>query len=211
MLRFVDFRLVWRWLLLLKTAMIFSVVLIFSGCVTNHNSSYFPVSMGNSDPDSEPDLYLKASSDHDKVMHYFAPMISAAGNKVFVFDPKNHAWAAYNEMGILVNSGRASGGRDYCPDLGRSCRTAVGKYKVMWKKDDDCISHTFPLETHGGAPMPYCMYFSARGYAIHGSYELPPSGGNASHGCVRVTPAAAEWLNEKFLSIGSSVIILPYD
>ncbi len=52
--------------------------------------------------------------------------------------------------------------------------------------------------------MPYCMFFHG-GYALHGSYELP--GYNASHGCVRMYKADAEWLNQSFLRIGSKVIV----
>jgi lipoprotein-anchoring transpeptidase ErfK/SrfK len=53
------------------------------------------------------------------------------------------------------------------------------------------------------------MYFSSKGYAIHGSYELPDY--NASHGCIRITPVVAQWLNENYIDVGTTVIILPYN
>ena len=59
----------------------------------------------------------------------------------------------------------------------------------------------------GGAPMPYCMFFS-KYYAIHGSPDVP--GYNASHGCIRVKPSAARWLYHNFLKIGSKVIVKSY-
>jgi lipoprotein-anchoring transpeptidase ErfK/SrfK len=40
------------------------------------------------------------------------------------------------------------------------------------------------------APMPHAIFFHG-GYAIHGSYEISRLGGPASHGCVRLHPAAA--------------------
>ena len=59
--------------------------------------------------------------------------------------------------------------------------------------------------------MPYCMFFKG-GFAIHGSNILP--GHHASHGCVRITPQDAKWLNEEFIDMpgsgGTKVIILPY-
>lgn len=130
------------------------------------------------------------------------------GKKVFVFDPKVGEWAAYDQNGQRVSSGRASGGRDFCPDIGRGCRTPAGTYRVTSKGGADCQSSIFPIETNGGAPMPYCMKFGLKGYAVHGSYDVPNY--NASHGCVRVTPADAKWLSENFMQVGTKVIIESY-
>lgn len=144
----------------------------------------------------------------NKGYDHFPMTRPATGNKVFIFDPNFDAWAVYDKKGRRVDTGKASGGSLYCPDLNGPCQTIVGQFSVISKEGAGCISHTFPLETHGGAPMPYCMYFSPEGYAIHGSYELPDH--NASHGCIRVTPVAAKWLNEHFITIGTTVIVLPY-
>jgi lipoprotein-anchoring transpeptidase ErfK/SrfK len=38
--------------------------------------------------------------------------------------------------------------------------------------------------------MPHAIFFHG-GFAIHGSYEIARLGGPASHGCVRLHPAAA--------------------
>lgn len=138
---------------------------------------------------------------------YFPMTRPATGQNVFVFDPNYHAWAAYNGAGERVNVGAASGGKAFCPDLHRACRTTVGRYRVFKKGGPDCISHRFPLETHGGAHMPYCMHF-LNGYSIHGAYDVPDY--NISHGCIRVTIGAARWLSQNFIHIGTPVIILPY-
>jgi lipoprotein-anchoring transpeptidase ErfK/SrfK len=127
----------------------------------------------------------------------------------FIFDPNYNAWAMYDETGRRVNVGRASGGRLYCPDVGRVCKTVVGVFHVVSRGDADCISSVYPVETNGGAPMPYCMHFGDKGYAIHGSNEVPDY--NASHGCIRVTPLAARWLNENYVDIGTTVVVRPYD
>lgn len=130
-----------------------------------------------------------------------------SGRNVFVFDPRHHTWSAYSD-GRLIKSGRASGGKSYCPDVGRGCRTIVGTYRVISKGGPGCKSSRFPLETRGGAPMPYCMHFHAKGYAVHGSPDVPNY--NASHGCVRVPPADARWLSQNFMSIGTTVVVRPY-
>jgi hypothetical protein len=44
------------------------------------------------------------------------------------------------------------------------------------------------------APMPYSIFFTTEGHAIHGSYETRNLGRPASHGCVRLSPSNAEKL-----------------
>ncbi len=41
------------------------------------------------------------------------------------------------------------------------------------------------------APMPYSMFFTGQGHAIHGSYHVKSLGRRASHGCVRLEPSNA--------------------
>ena len=149
---------------------------------------------------------MSMDSDH-KGRNYFPEKREPTGRKVFVFDPKATAWAAYDAQGTRVETGSASGGKDICDDIGGSCRTVTGTFKVYSKKGEDCTSNEFPIETHGGARMPYCMHFNA-GYSIHAAYEVPDY--NASHGCIRVLPNAAKWLNENFIDIGTTVIVKPY-
>lgn len=42
--------------------------------------------------------------------------------------------------------------------------------------------------------MPYSIFFTPIGHAIHGSYETRNLGRRASHGCVRLSPKNAEKL-----------------
>jgi hypothetical protein len=44
------------------------------------------------------------------------------------------------------------------------------------------------------APMPYSIFFTQKGHAIHGYLDTKNIGRPASHGCVRLTPANAEKL-----------------
>jgi lipoprotein-anchoring transpeptidase ErfK/SrfK len=36
--------------------------------------------------------------------------------------------------------------------------------------------------------MPYSIFFTGRGHAVHGSYHVKSLGRRASHGCVRLHP-----------------------
>lgn len=124
------------------------------------------------------------------------------GKKLLIVNLAKHAFGAYDEQGQLVHWGPVSGGKGYCPDVG-ACNTATGTFKIYRKQGPGCISSKFPIETDGGAPMPYCMHFKG-GFALHGS-TLP--GYHASHGCVRLFNEDAKWLNQNFATIGTSVIV----
>jgi len=132
--------------------------------------------------------------------------IAASGSNTFVFNPRINRWYAYDNTGSLIKTGRASGGKGYCADVKRACRTPVGSFRVYHKRGADCKSSKYPIGK-GGAKMPYCMFFRG-GYAVHGSYDVPNY--NASHGCVRVRPGAAQWLHRNFMKHGTRVIVKPY-
>lgn len=136
----------------------------------------------------------------------FPSRISPPGVRLFIFSPRRKAWGAYLPNGRLVGYGRASGGAGWCRDIGRSCRTPRGTYTVHSLGGPACKSGRYP-RPRGGAPMPYCMFFS-KNYAIHGSPDVPNY--NASHGCIRVKPVAARWLRYNFIKIGTRVIVTSY-
>jgi L,D-transpeptidase ErfK/SrfK len=138
----------------------------------------------------------------------FPGQMATSGKKMVLVDTAKLAFGAYDEKGHLIYWGPASGGKDFCPDIQESCTTPPGTYWIQVKRGADCFSSTFPVDTAGGAPMPYCMFFY-QGYALHGSEAVP--GYNASHGCVRLYPEDAQWLSENFTSIGTKVVIKDSD
>jgi hypothetical protein len=144
----------------------------------------------------------------------FPRFIPATNEKSIYVDQKLLAWGAYNEAGELVWWGPVSGGSGQCAKSQGDCLTPTGSFRVIRKSDETCISTVFPVRPNGekgGAIMPYCMHFW-RGYALHGSEEVP--GYLASHGCVRLFIQDARWLNEEFIDlpgaggkIGTRVVI----
>lgn len=127
----------------------------------------------------------------------FPRQIDEKGNTMIIIDQDKLAWGAYSTNGDLVKWGPISSGQNYCSDIGRSCKTITGIFYMFNKKDSRCRSNVFPVGA-GGARMPYCMFFY-RGYAMHGSYEVP--GYRASHGCIRLFKRDAEWLNRSFVEL----------
>lgn len=128
--------------------------------------------------------------------------IDTNGKRVVIVDLGLHAFGAYDENGELQHWGPVSGGKGLCDD-GSDCGTVLGEFTIQRKDNEECISGTFPKDTKGGAPMPYCMFFH-RGFAMHGS-TLP--GHHASHGCVRLFYGDAKWLNRHFAKVGTKVIV----
>ena len=181
-------------------------LLIILPSVTLLSACSFTKSPENNVTANTPPAIMDHSQD-TKGNNYFPKTRTATGNKVFVFSPKATAWAAYDAEGNRIKTGRASGGQNYCPDVGRGCKTSVGTYTFYSKQGAECKSSKYPIENGGGAPMPYCMHFN-KGFAVHGSYNVPDY--NASHGCVRVLPSAAKWLSENFVDVGTTMIVSPY-
>lgn len=167
-----------------------------------------------------PGIILAVPDDlqNSTVMDYapFAKQIEAPGEKVVIIDPILRAWGAYTKDGTLLRWGPASLGRDYCKDIDGECRTYEGSFRIFSLGSSDCYSKKFPLPD-GGAPMPYCMYFS-EGQAIHGEPNGLP-GYNDSHGCVRLYVNDAEWLRYDFVEgpsddndyRGTRVVVKPYE
>lgn len=118
------------------------------------------------------------------------------GEKTVIVDQNKLAWAAYGRDGKLVKWGPISSGRDYCPDIGKGCRTLTGAFRFFGKQNSQCRSRTF-----GGARMPYCMFFH-KGFAMHGSNDIP--GRRASHGCVRMFTHDAMWMNHHFIEVSKA-------
>jgi L,D-transpeptidase ErfK/SrfK len=140
-------------------------------------------------------------------LYDFSPLpyrANTEGQRRVIISINDHAFGAYDELGRLVKWGPISAGRGYCPDTKSFCNTARGEFEVYRKGGEGCKSGKYPLETNGGAPMPYCMFFY-HGYAMHGS-SLP--GHHASHGCVRLFYDDARWLNQEFTAKRTAVHVV---
>jgi lipoprotein-anchoring transpeptidase ErfK/SrfK len=63
-------------------------------------------------------------------------------------------------------------------------QTPAGVFHPQW------MAARWFSSIYDNAPMPHAIFFHG-GFAIHGSYEIRRLGEPASHGCVRLHPAAA--------------------
>lgn len=104
--------------------------------------------------------------------------------KLVVLDKNVQAWAAYDQ-GVLQRWGIISTGA-------QSNRTPSGRFNVNWKQE-------YRVSTLSPPGEPWEMYWvmnlhEARGIHMH-QYALP-TGGPASHGCIRMLEPDAKWLYE---------------
>jgi lipoprotein-anchoring transpeptidase ErfK/SrfK len=80
-------------------------------------------------------------------------------------------------------------------------RTPVGTFRpqalAVWHRST----------IYSGSPMPHSIFFHG-GYAIHGSHETRYLGRPASHGCVRLHPAAAAELFSLVRQYGSGKTVI---
>lgn len=125
-------------------------------------------------------------------------------NDVIVFSPRELAWGHYL-AGRLVAWGPAVGGKDWCPDIGRSCRTTTGIYKFIEVAGSNRRSSAYPVgcalrDSDGNiksrskcAKMSYFMRFTDGGQGLH---ARDMAGANASHGCIGLFRRDIEYLNE---------------
>lgn len=187
----------------LKHVLTFSVISFFSvmlsSCATTSGNKQVvansTVSASKPKPASPPANYASR-----------IPNTINTSEKVVVIDPRVHVWGAYDSSGNLLKAGLATAGGSWCPDIGRSCHTKAGSFRVNSLGSAGCKSSKYPLP-RGGAPMPYCMFFNG-GQGMHGSYQVVE--GNVSHGCVRLRVPDAEWLRFNFVNVGTKVIVKPY-
>lgn len=135
--------------------------------------------------------------------------------KLILVDPRHHVYGAYNAQGKLIRWGIATAGAKNCQETSSSCKTNIGTFRIYSLGDAGCRSKKYPLP-HGGASMPYCMYFNG-GEALHGSDDVQFN--NISHGCIRVHVSDAIWLRYQFVEgprsnnsfRGTQIKILPYE
>lgn len=99
---------------------------------------------------------------------------------------------AVTPQGETVNWKISSGRRGY--------ETPTGTYSVMRMEADH---HS---DEYDQAPMPYAIFFSPRGLAIHGSYERG-LGRPLSHGCVRLAVPNARQLFDWVEKHGATIEI----
>jgi lipoprotein-anchoring transpeptidase ErfK/SrfK len=99
-----------------------------------------------------------------------------------------YAW----ESGRIVHQTRVSTGMNLTPTVKGSFKI-TRKYPVQDMRGPSPYRNVYPSGKYFIKNVPNVMYFY-QGYAIHGAYWHNNFGIRASHGCVNVPLASAQWL-----------------
>jgi lipoprotein-anchoring transpeptidase ErfK/SrfK len=86
--------------------------------------------------------------------------------------------------------------------------TPVGTYAVLSKLPSQTMEGVLGGEYYNVPDVPWVMYFTNSGHALHGTYWHNNFGTPMSHGCVNLPLDFASWLYQ-WAPIGMPVVIAP--
>ncbi len=86
--------------------------------------------------------------------------------------------------------------------------TPVGQWRVLAKLWSETMAGTVNGEAYRVEDVPWVMYFTDQGHALHGTYWHSNFGAPMSHGCVNLPMDVAEWMYGWALE-GTPVTVVP--
>ena len=113
-----------------------------------------------------------------------------------------HLWAYEGEQPILATF--VSTGTAETPEV----VTPIGQWRVLVKLPLETMTGTVNGEPYQVEDVPYVMYFTDEGHALHGTYWHNNFGTPMSHGCVNLPMDVAEWMF-RWAPEGTAVTIIP--
>jgi lipoprotein-anchoring transpeptidase ErfK/SrfK len=126
----------------------------------------------------------------------------AGGNEVVVSLGAQRLWAYEGEHVVL--STWVSTGTAETPEVA----TPIGQYRILVKRPLETMTGTVNGEPYQVKDVPYVMYFTDEGHALHGTYWHNNFGSPMSHGCVNLPMDVAEWMY-RWAPEGTAVTIIP--
>ena len=97
-------------------------------------------------------------------------------------------WAYEGEQSILATF--VSTGTAETPEVA----TPIGQWRILVKLPMETMTGTVNGEPYQVEDVPYVMYFTDEGHALHGTYWHNNFGAPMSHGCVNLPMDVAEWM-----------------
>jgi lipoprotein-anchoring transpeptidase ErfK/SrfK len=86
--------------------------------------------------------------------------------------------------------------------------TPIGQWRILVKLPQETMSGTVNGEPYRVEDVPYVMYFTDEGHALHGTYWHNNFGAPMSHGCVNLPMDVAEWMF-RWAPEGTAVTVIP--
>ena len=85
--------------------------------------------------------------------------------------------------------------------------TPVGQWRVLVKFWSETMAGTVNGEPYRVEDVPWVMYFTDEGHALHGTYWHSNFGAPMSHGCVNLPLDVAEWMYG-WAGVGTAVTVI---
>ena len=111
-------------------------------------------------------------------------------------------WAYEGEQMILTTL--VSTGTAETPEVA----TPIGQWRILTKLPMETMTGTIDGKPYEVDDVPYVMYFTDEGHALHGTYWHNNFGTPMSHGCVNLPMDVAEWMY-RWAPEGTAVTIIP--
>ncbi len=125
----------------------------------------------------------------------FAPLSPGVSDKSIVISLERQSLSAYEDKTEVFRT-RISSGRTYFGEDGTTLGslTPDGEHPLWSKRASRHMSGGAPENGYDLPGVPWVMYFSANGAALHGTYWHNDFGTPKSAGCINLRPPDAKWL-----------------
>jgi lipoprotein-anchoring transpeptidase ErfK/SrfK len=125
---------------------------------------------------------------------------SAKAQKTIVVSISQQMLWAYKGDRVVLNTYVSTGRTGF--------DTPVGSFAVLTKLPSQTMEGVIGGEYYNVPDVPWVLYFTNSGHALHGTYWHNNFGTPMSHGCVNLPLDVAAWLYD-WAPIGTRVLIIP--
>jgi lipoprotein-anchoring transpeptidase ErfK/SrfK len=130
-----------------------------------------------------------------------APVTGAAkAQKSIVVSISHQMLWAYKGDQVVLSSYVSTGRADF--------ETPVGSFAVLSKLPSQTMEGVIGGEYYNVPDVPWVLYFTNSGHALHGTYWHNDFGTPMSHGCINLPLDVAAWLYD-WSPVGTPVLIVP--
>jgi lipoprotein-anchoring transpeptidase ErfK/SrfK len=124
----------------------------------------------------------------------------AKAQKTIVISISHQMLWAYKGDQVVISSSVSTGRAGF--------DTPVGSFAVLTKLPSQTMEGVIGGEYYNVPDVPWVLYFTNTGHALHGTYWHNNFGTPMSHGCVNLPLDVAAWLYD-WAPLGTRVLIVP--
>lgn len=140
-------------------------------------------------------MYARAEHLRPIAPEEFAPLSPGVADKSIVVTLSEQSLSAYEGQAEVFRT-RISSGRNFFGEDGVTLNslTPAGEHPLWQKRASRHMTGGTPEEGYDLPGVPWVMYFSGNGAALHGTYWHNDYGTPKSAGCINLRPEDSKWL-----------------